>query len=421
MIKLLKNLSVYTFSSLISRAVPFLMLPIMTSYLSPEEYGVVSVVSVLVVLISCPLFVGIHSYISIQYFTLGKKEHRELVSTLILIPLVLVIPITFLFYAYIAFGGDVLSIPDGWFVAIPLLAIMTFFYRIVTVLFRVKEQAIYYGIVEVLYSIFQVGFALLFVVAWSKELDGRLWSIFLSSFFINAIAIFFLFKQGYLTSGFHKSFVKEAMKYGLGIIPHELGSQLTRMVDRLFIVSILGASAVGTYAVAAQVASIGLVALSVFNLAWQPYVFKCLSQDNIKIKRQLVKLSWVVMISFSVFFALLNLSTPLIYQYFISEAYHSSIEYVQWLLLGFFFMAIYSLFCDYIFYVKRTYLLSIVTSVNVLMTLLLNSVFVTEYGAIGAAYTFALSSALVCLMVIVISIRVYPMPWLRFNYVKFFV
>jgi O-antigen/teichoic acid export membrane protein len=412
--KLFKSLSIYTLSSLISRAVPFFMLPIMTKYLSPEQYGVVATVMVLVTLISSPLFVGIHSYINIEFFILGQKKHLQLVSTLLRIPVMLVFPITAIFYVYLNIGGETWSIPNAWFICIPLLALMTFFYRIVTVLFRVKEQANYYGIVEVLYSVSQVGLALLFVVAWSKGLDGRLWSIFLSSFFINALAIYILFKQGYLTNGFHKSVIKGSLKYGLGIIPHELGSQLNRMVDRLFIVSLLGASAVGTYAVAAQIASIGLVALSVFNLAWQPYVFKCLSQEKKGTKLHLVRLSWMVMLAFGVLFMLLNYITPYIYQYFIALPYHSAIGYVQWLLLGFFFLAIYMLFCDYIFYVKKTYLLSIVTSVNVALTLAFNYIFIVQYGAIGATYAFALSSAFACLMVIVISTSVHPMPWLRF-------
>jgi len=327
----------------------------------------------------------------------------------------LLLPITILFFIYISFGGNIWTIPEGWFICIPLLAIMTFSYRIVTVLFRVKEQAYNYCIVEVLYSFSQVGLVLLFVVAWSKGLDGRLWSFFLSSFIINFLALYILFKQGYLTSGFHKSYIKGSLKYGLGIIPHELGSQLVRMVDRLFIVSLLGVSSAGSYAVAAQVASIGLVALSVFNLAWQPYVFKCLSQKNKKTELQLVKISWLVMASFCVFFIFLNNCTPYIYEYFIAESYHSSIEYVQWLLVGYFFLAIYLLFCDYIFYVKKSYLLSIVTVVNVALTLIFNYIFISKYGSIGATYAFVLSSAFACLMVIVISIRVYPMPWLRFT------
>ncbi len=390
------------------------MLPIMTRYLTPEQYGVVATVMVLVTFVSSPLFIGIHSYINIEYYNLKQKKHLELVSTLLRIPIILVLPITVIFYIYLYFGGETWSIPRLWFLCIPLLALMTFFYRIITILFRVKEQANYYGIVEVLYSVLQVGLALLFVVALSEGLEGRLWSIFLSSFFVNALAIYILFKQGYLTNGFHKNFIKASVKYGLGIIPHELGSQITRTVDRLFVVNLLGVAAVGTYAVAAQVASIGLVAISVFNLAWQPYVFKCLSKNNTEVKSQLVKLSWVVMVAFCVFFIVLNYCTPFIYQYFIAEAYHSSIAYVQWLLLGFFFLAIYLLFCDYIFYVKKTYLLSLVTSVNVVFTLIFNYIFILQFGAIGATYAFALSSAFACLMVIVISTHVYPMPWLRF-------
>ncbi|MFT6901225.1 MAG: O-antigen/teichoic acid export membrane protein [Colwellia sp.] len=412
---LLKSLSIYTLSSLISRAVPFFMLPIMTSYLSPEQYGVIAVVMVLVTLISSPLFFGITAYINIEYYHLDESSHKKLVSTLLLIPFLLLVPASLIFYFYQYLEFSTWSIPHFWFISIPLVAVMTFFYRIVTVLFRVKEQANYFGLFEIIYSLLQVGLAIIFVVALSEGLEGRLWSIFIANMLINIVAFFILFKQGYITAGFDKTLIKGCLKYGAGLIPHELSGQLIRMVDRLFIIAILGASAAGLYAVAAQVASIALVVISVFNLAWQPYVFKCLTNGGPFMKEHLVKLSRLVLLGFTVFFIFLNFAVPYIYQYFIAQAYQSSIDYVFWLLLGFFFLAIYTLFCDYIFFVKKTYLLSITTSCNLLLTILLNYIFVTKYGAIGSAYAFACASFFACLLVITISTNVYKMPWLKIH------
>jgi O-antigen/teichoic acid export membrane protein len=414
---LLKSLSIYTLSSLISRAVPFFMLPIMTSYLSPEQYGVIAVVMVMVTLISSPLFFGITAYINIEYYHLDESIHKKLVSTLLQIPFLLLVPASLIFYLYQHLGFSTWSIPHFWFISIPLIAVMTFFYRIITVLFRVKEQANYFGLFEIIYSLLQVGLAIIFVVVLAEGVEGRLWSIFIANMLINVAALFILFKQGYITAGFDKTLIKGCLKYGAGLIPHELSGQLVRMVDRLFIIAILGASAAGLYAVAAQVASIALVVISVFNLAWQPYVFKCLTNDKPLMKEHLVKLSWFIFFGFTIFFILLSSSTPFIYKHFVAEAYYSSIEYVPWLLLGFFFLAIYTLFCDYIFFVKKTYLLSITTTCNLLITIFLNYILVERYGAIGSAYAFASASIVASLLVILISTTVYKMPWFKFSYV----
>jgi O-antigen/teichoic acid export membrane protein len=413
--KLIRSLSLYAVSSLLSRAVPFFLLPIMTAYLTPAEYGTVAVVVVLTSLVSSPLLIGIVSYINIEYFSLSEKSHKELISTLILIPFILFLPISLLFYIYSIMDLEVWSIPKIWFLSIPLLALTTFFYRILTVLFRIREEPIFYGLIEVFYSILQVGLAILFVVYLSEGLEGRLWAVLASSVIVSLLSLAVLYRQGYITAGFHLHFIKDSIKYGLGIVPHELSGQLIRMVDRLFIVVFLGTSAAGLYAVSAQVASIGLVILSVFNLAWQPYVFKCLSNENISTKIHLVRLSWLVLVGFVLIFVLLNFSAPVIYQYFIADAYSASLFYVKWLLLGFFFQAVYTIFCDYIFYVKKTYLLSITTLGTLLLTLLLNYLFIPKYGAIGSAYAFAISSGVSSIVVIMISTYVFSMPWLRFR------
>ncbi len=48
---LIKSSGIYTLSSFISAAVPFILIPVLTRVLSPEDYGVLSMFSIVLALI----------------------------------------------------------------------------------------------------------------------------------------------------------------------------------------------------------------------------------------------------------------------------------------------------------------------------------------------------------------------------------
>ncbi|EJL6785777.1 oligosaccharide flippase family protein, partial [Vibrio alginolyticus] len=173
---LLKSLSIYTISSLLSRAVPFFLLPVMTKYLSPDEYGQVSVYIVLMTFLSTIMYWGSHVHIGIEYFKVEEKEYSRLLGSLSLIPVFMLIVSFLLIYAL----GKIItleSISHSLLLTIPLSAFLGYLYRIMTVYFRVSNQQIKFAITEVGSSILQVFFSILFVVFLSYNVEGRVSAI----------------------------------------------------------------------------------------------------------------------------------------------------------------------------------------------------------------------------------------------------
>ena len=357
---LLKSLSIYTISSLLSRAVPFFLLPVMTKYLSPDEYGQVSVYIVLMTFLSTIMYWGSHVHIGIEYFKVEEKEYSRLLGSLSLIPVFMLIVSFLLIYAL----GKIItleSISHSLLLTIPLSAFLGYLYRIMTVYFRVSNQQIKFAITEVGSSILQVFFSIFFVVFLSYNVEGRVSAIILSALIVAISLAIYIKKNSLLIFKFDINFYYNYAKTGLAFVFNELGNQVIRIGDKLLILLFVGASFVGSYSVAAQVASIALILNSVFIQAWQPHVFKTLSGNVSTNLRKLYLATIVVAFAFLIIYLLLGCVSYFIYDWFIDERYHSSLPVVKWLLAGFYFTFLYGLFADYIFFSKDIKKISTIT------------------------------------------------------------
>ena len=274
-----------------------------------------------------------------------------------------------------------------------------------------ENRARHFAVFQIAQAFLLMGTGITFVVLLNMHWEGRLWSMLIVG--VLASIVGFLALRPYLSfSTPRRVDVNEAVKFGLGLLPHSVFSQIIRQSDRLFILHFVGLAAAGEYAVGWQVASIMLVLLSTFNQAWTPYLFENLAKADELRKKDIVILSYRIALVFIALFLLINLTAPLIFSILISPQYHDAQRFVPWITLGYLFLSFYTLVTDYIFYTKKTYLFSVLTTFNSIINLALNYVCVKSFGSIGVAYAFAMSSAIVMIAAWLLAHKVYPMPWL---------
>src|SRR6266542_5620341 len=68
-----RAVSVYTFSGILTKAIPFLLLPVFTHYLSTSDYGIISLVSSSILALIPFINLGINDLITIEF----KKRVKE--------------------------------------------------------------------------------------------------------------------------------------------------------------------------------------------------------------------------------------------------------------------------------------------------------------------------------------------------------
>jgi O-antigen/teichoic acid export membrane protein len=410
---LARTTSWYAATALLNSAVPFMLLPVFTSHLSPSDFGLMSTIIAYVAILSPIIIIGLPALFSADFHRLELGKLRRKSTTWLLIPFAIGGFVTITAWLLRFNLAEPLGIPSTWVPLVPLLALLGFIPQLASVMLQMDNRPIHFASFQISQGLSLMVMAIIFVVFLNADWEGRLWSMLIVGSVASIVGILFL-RPFISSSAPRKTDAFEALKFGAGLLPHAVLSQIIRQSDRLFIVHFIGFAAAGEYAVGWQFASIMLVVVSTFNQAWTPYLFKNLAQADQQIKFKIVKQSYVIASSFFFLFLIINITSPLIFDLFISSEYHSAKQFIPCITLGYLFMGFYVLITDYIFFLKKTYLLSILTTANAILNIILNYVFITQFGSIGVACAFAVSSFITFLAAWLISNSVFPMPWIDF-------
>lgn len=407
---LVKGSSIYTIAEIINKAIPFFLLPILTVYLTPSDYGIVSMFGVLIGFIVPFLSLNVHGAINRKYFD-EINNYSQYISTALYILIVSSSIISLIVMIFSDIISNVTSIPEKYLVLVVVAAFGNSIIRIVLGLWRVRENPIQYGTFQILQTILNVTLTIIFVVGlgfgWLGRVNGQV--IAISVF--TSIGLLIIIKREQLRFKWSQSYAKDILKFGVPLIPHALGMFLITMTDRIFITNMVGISETGIYTVGFQIGMIVSVLQDSFNKAWMPYLYKNLKLNNINVKYKLVKIIYGYFVIILLIALFISAIAPLIVKTFIGSAFEGSIVYIVWISVGFAFQGMYKMVGGVIFYEKKTHLLSIVTFTTALLNIFFNYTFIKLNGAVGAAQATSLAFFVSFILTWILASRVHFMPW----------
>ena len=122
-----------------------------------------------------------------------------------------------------------------------------------------------------------------------------------------------------------------------------------------------------------------------FNLTWSPFLFEKLKVNNYPSKVKVVKFTYLYDGGIILLVLVLSFIAPYFLKFFVSQYFYSAYKYVLWIVLGYAFQGMYFMVVNYIFYVKKTYILACITFLSAGVNFVLNYFFIKANGAIGAA------------------------------------
>ena len=224
------------------------------------------------------------------------------------------------------------------------------------------------------------------------------------------VALFFLFRAGFLKWDFHRKHVNHLVKYGVPLIPHVLGSVIIMYTDKLFITHYKGLSENGIYSVGFMVGQvIGLLQTS-FNQAWVPYVFNGLKANDPAVKSRIVHWTYIYILGILAVTLLFYFCMPVVF-YFLGKAYQDGISIVLWIALGFAFNGMYKMVSVYFFYTERTIFIAGISLFTAVVNILFAWYMVPRYGYTGAAIATMCAFFLQFILTWIWSTKVISMPW----------
>ena len=414
--KLISNYGIYLGANILSSAIPFLFLPILTRYLSPSDYGLVSTFKILLSISSILIGVNTHGALTRTYFKLQEIDFKKYLYNLLIISLA-----SFLIFSIITesiIHSQILlkEIPKRWLSFVVLFSIFESWSNLLLSLWRVQEKAFKFGLFNVFKSLFNVALTIFLVVHLEMGWQGRTLSTIAVGLIFGAFSLWHLWHHQISNNYFQSTSIqidhlKNALSFGLPLIPHALSGWVINYIDRFFIASMVGMSDVGIYSVAYQIGNIiGILALS-FKQALSPFLFKELKKDNYQAKVKIIKFTYAYFFIISLLAISLSLVFSVAAPFLIGQGFQDATQYVKWVALGYAANGMYFMVVNYIFYAEKNYFLPFITVFSAIVNIALNYILIKHNGAVGAAQSTTITYVITFLLSWYVAKKVYRMPW----------
>lgn len=410
--KLFKSGGIYTVASIIEKAIPFLLIPVLTRYLSTEDYGVVSMFTVLIGLALPLIGYNGHSAVLRNYF----KDDID-IPTYIGNILYILFASSLIAGIGVYFFSDVIAsyskFPKDWLWVVLLVAIGQFAVNIILVNWQAQDRAMKYGVFKILLTLLNLGLAILLIVGMGYGWEGRVIGKMVAITLFGAGALVILWQNQLIRFEIVYEYIKHALSYGVPLIPHVLSGFMITMIDRVFITNMVGISETGIYTVGYQIGMIIGVLAGSFNKAWTPWLFEKLNEGAQETKKKIVRFTYGYFLIIIGLALILSFLAPWFMEFFVGEAFFSATSYIIWVAIGYAFNGMYMMVTNYIFYKEKTQILAWMTFIAAGFNILLNYFLIGVFGAIGAAQATSITYLMLFITVWILSASIYPMPWFK--------
>lgn len=412
----IKNSFVYIFSSAFSKAVPFLLLPLFTTLLTPEEFGLFSIYQVILVFFTALIGMSLQTSITVNFFKVNQKELASYFNNILFI-LFLNLSLFFLIFCAIDyFFVNFFSIDFSYFYIILPLVFFTVIVEIYTSILRNQQKAVNFFMVEVFGTILKFVLILLFMVFFEKGWLSFIYGNLIGLFLIALYSFQSLLAQKFINFkvGLSKIKIKEILKLCVPLIPHAVGIMIISLSDRLFIEKLIGVEAVGIYAVAYSFGIIVSLFSDAFIKAWTPWFYSKMKELKDKDAKIIVNITYVYIFMMLTLSFIVYVLAYLLIPIMTTVKYHVAIDYVFYIALGYSVQGIYKVFFPYLVFFMKTNYLAIITFFASLSSVFLNYYLINKYGILGAAYTIIFSFIFSSVGVFVVAHKSVKLPWLYF-------
>lgn len=414
---LFKQSSIYLIADGISKAMPFFFLPIISYYITPADYGILTNYNVLSQVLSVFCYSVTTVIIPVVYVKLEPKKFKEFISNLININVLIAIILALLIVLFSKSITQYTSVSLTYQVLSVVSVLFASFTQVNLVLWRCEEKPVSFGVIHVSQTAIDIGTAILLIIILGLGWQGRVTSMVVANVSVGFFSLFCLLKRGFIGIRFSKHVISTILSFSLPLFPHGLSFWIKSGADKILLSNMVGLESNALYSVAMTFGSIVSIFIVSFNNAFVPFLFKKLKvidegEDNaVKEKNALMKLYKWLILGIFIFVIISYILSFLVILYIYQESYNGALAYLPYIFVGQLFMGYYSLFVNFIHYTQKTKVLGLITFSLTLIQVLVSYLLIRTLGPIGSAISSAIISLCIFVLVTKYATLVYELPW----------
>ncbi|MEI2393374.1 oligosaccharide flippase family protein [Priestia megaterium] len=381
----------YFIGNIFNKGIAFFTIPIFTRLMSVSDYGLVNTYLSWISILS--IIVGLSLGMSIRNAYIDFKDDLDnYISSIFTLSLInfllssfLIVIFSYIFVQEIDILLVVLCLLQSFFTfvlnSVSIRYMMEMNYVKNTLLIAVPNFVIALISVFILYSVKSAGYygRIIPYVAFTTLFGGY----FLIKYLFNA------------EKKINRKYWSYAITLSLPLIFHSLSTNILSVSDRSFISYYVGTAETGVYSLVYNVSMVAAVVTTSIESVWIPWFSKKLQNNdrdsinqNVKMYLSIATLTMIVILMISP--EVLKIMTP--------PKYWWGVGLIPPVLAASFLIFLYSISVNLEYYYKSTKVIALNTIVAATLNLVLNFLFIPEYGAIGAAYTTVASYFLLFLL-----------------------
>mgnify|MGYP001299349281 CR=1 FL=1 len=415
--KVIKNSLIYILVSVFSGALSFLLLPLLTTYITPKDYGTYEIYRSGLALFQGFMIFGTNTLIFGNYFKWSKKDlkiflHNSififLIVSVFFVSMFLLLPqITNYFYNQYSISLFILLIG----VITTLLQSIT---SLQTTIFQVNGQAVKYAVFTAGFSLISFLGTYILVVIYKLNWYSIVISILFASLIFFSLTIFNFFKLS-LRIRSPLSKIKMILFLGTPLIFTHISGWVIEAVDKIMISSLIDTTATGIYSVIYKFGLIVFLIQIAVLRAWSAFFFKEKNLNTYKSNLIIVKYTYLLILFLLLVSILVIIISPYLFNFFVTDnSYSFSIKIVIYVSIGYFFDGLWKIFNSHLINLNLTKYYSIILVISASCNLIMNYFFIKMYGIEGAAISTCISFIIGFILSLAASLYHSPMPWLYF-------
>ena len=398
----------YSASSILSKLIAVLLLPLYTRYLTPSDYGAAEVMSVAVIAASIVIRLGVIEAL-LRFYYLVEEQPEQVVRT----------GFASLFWTTTAGAAIALAFaepisealldrPDAGLarVAIGGLWVLTL-YEYLVALLRVDERARAYFAFTMANTLVAIPVTVWLVVIEDLGAEGLLLGTFASA--VPFLAWLALDQRRRLALVPDLALLGRLIRFGLPTMPAELSLYSLNFIDRIILVRLAGLAEAGLYSLAIKFAQAINVLVRGFQLAWPPLAYSIRDDDEARRTYSLI-VTWFMAVCTFVVVGMWLLARWIV-RALAAPEFFDSYEAIGLLTAGMTLYALYLVMVVILGRTGRTEFNFPATAAATAANIALNLVLVPPLGIVGAGMALVASYLVVLVLMYAFTQRLFPVPY----------
>ena len=416
----MKNTLFYVFASLLPVISNFLLLPLYTHYITPQDYGILGLILMFQSVMPVILAFQLQNAISRFYFDYQGFELKIFISTLffaivtldiITVSVILINLPTIIDLMLPGLNGNLF----GFYLATisGAISILSTFQLL---LLTVKKEAKKIALISFFTTLFNIMTNLIFVVVLKRSYLG-----ILEAGLINVTVLFFVLflanRKNY-TLVFNFKWLKAPLSYSVPLIPHALSGIIFMYSDRLILEKSVSLFLIGIYVFADKLASLVKLGVNQLNSAYSPFFIEEAKKDKLSAAKQAREMSKIIVYILLLGLLIITLFAPEIIYTFFDKKYFDSWKILPILAAAYIFRSLYIFTSSGIFFEKKTGRITLITLIAAVFNLIINIIFIPKWGIWTAAISTIISFFLTYVLAVFFSKKIYDINLdTKFNFV----